>query len=307
MEQHLHSPADCHRYQIFQPLPFSHSRYLKIKLNQVRYRFRTNSPYISGDSIASTTDYVAYGPFKNRKLNLRKVERAKSIFVYGDMLTRFLVESDGYLNASTLVTGNSDANFVEPIALPESIKLWLCQNNGMPEKEGVLTLPIGIENIKLGRTGIPHFYKKHESNVIVDKVLIPPMSNTNPIRAQVILKALTMPDLFDVRTQLLNEVEYFALSRKFKFIFSCEGNGFENHRIWETLYQGSFPVVLKTPWSWSLRYLQLPILYVPNLEAITRGELDKFAKLHSNFRPESAPALWTPYWKTLIQSTYIES
>lgn len=306
MESHLHSPVDCHRYQISQPLPFSHSRYLKIKFNQVKYRFRTNSPYISGDSIASLTDYIAYGPFKNRKLNLFKTKRARSIFVPGDMLQRFLIESDGYLRASTLVTGNSDANFVQPIVIPESIKLWLCQNNGMPQKEGVLTLPIGIENLRLGRTGIPHYYKRHEPDAIVNKVLVPPMSNTNPIRVQVVLNAKAMPDLFDVRTQLLNEVEYFTLTRKFKFIFSCEGNGFENHRIWETLYQGSFPVVLKTPWSWSLRYLNLPILYVSNLEEITPSKLEKFAKSHINFSPESTPTLWTPYWKRLIERAYTE-
>jgi hypothetical protein len=218
------------------------------------------------------------------------------------MLDQFLDEGAQYINAHTLVTGNSDANFTELISLPKSIKLWLCQNNAMSEHGGISTLPIGIENVKLGRTGLKKYYKKHELDATIRKVLIPPMSPSNKIRTEVILQALHNPELFDVKKEILPVKDYFNLTRKYRFIFACEGNGFENHRIWETLYQGSFPVLIKSEWSYSLKYLNLPILYVSNIEEINLQMLLNFAKLHENFDPNKTKCLWTPFWKKLIES-----
>jgi len=302
LENYLHSPSECSKYTLYQPLPFSHLRYFLIKLNQIRFHWRNNSPYISGDSIASLTDYVAYGKFKNKKLNLRKLKRAKSVFVYGDMLNKFLKEGIGYINAHTIVTGNSDENFTELISMPNSVKLWLCQNNEISSENWISTLPIGIENIKLGRTGLKHYYKKHDSSATVNKILIPPMSPSNEIRTRIILQALQKPEIFDVKKQILPVKDYFNLTRKYRFIFACEGNGFENHRIWETLYQGSFPVLIESKWSRTLKYLNLPILYVTNLNEINAQTLLSFAKLHENFDPNTTECLWTPFWQKLIMS-----
>jgi len=302
LDSYLHSPLECNNFALFNPLPFSHSRYFRIKINQIRYRYANSSPYISGDSISELTDYIAYGRFRNKKLNLRKLSKAKSIFVYGDLLDKFLIESKGYVNARTLVTGNSDKNFIKQVTLPKSIKLWLCQNNAMPNKYGVKTLPIGIENLRLGRAGLTNYLKKHREDVILNKVLVPPMSPTNPVRINVIFEALKNPKIFVVEKNLLPEQAYFNLVRKYRFIFCCEGNGFENHRIWETLYQGSFPVLLETNWSKSLKYLNLPILYVSSLESINSKLLKKFSETHSHFDPSMTETLWTPYWNKLISN-----
>jgi hypothetical protein len=297
---YLHSPLECSNYALFNPLPFSHLRYFRIKINQIRYRYKNSSPYISGDSIASLTDYIAYGRFQNKKLNLAKLSRAKSIFVYGDLLDKFLTESKGYVNAHTLVTGNSDKNFTKPILLPKSIKLWLCQNNAIPKQRGLYTLPIGIENLRLGRAGLTNYFKKYGEDAVHDKVLVPPMGPTNLVRAKVIFEALQKPKYFVVEKKLLCERDYFHLTRKYRFVFCCEGNGFENHRIWETLYQGSFPVLLETNWSKSLKYLNLPILYVSSLASINLELLEKFYETHKNFDPSTTESLWTPYWRKLI-------
>jgi hypothetical protein len=50
-------------------------------MNQSIFRFKNNSPFISGDSIASLCDYVAYGRNKTDRLNLDKIRAAKSIFI----------------------------------------------------------------------------------------------------------------------------------------------------------------------------------------------------------------------------------
>jgi hypothetical protein len=126
------------------------------------------------------------------------------------------------------------------------------------------------------------------------------MSPTNQVRFPTILQSLAIPSLFDVRQTLIAEREYFNLTREFRFVLCCEGNGFENHRIWETLYQGSFPVLFRTPWSQSLDWLGLPILYIDSLDEVNEGMLRQFSYDHSGFRPEECDALWLPFWKRII-------
>lgn len=276
-------------------------RYFRIKFNQSIFRFKNNSPFISGDSIASLCDYVAYGRNKIDGLNLDKIRAAKSIFIPGEKLTEFLELAGEHVNARTLVTGNSDQNFIEPVELPSSVSLWLCQNSAISNLKEVRTLPIGIENLRLGRSGLPKYFKPHRGTASINRVLVPPMSPTNIIRLPTIFEAMKRPDVFEVRRTLLAEREYFSMTRDFRFIFCCEGNGFENHRIWETLYQGSFPVMFNSLWSNSLKYLRLPILYIDSLDEINANLLQEFADKNSNFTPNTLETLWIPYWKNIIK------
>lgn len=300
MDQYLHSPLECNNYRLYNPLSFSHSRYFRIKFNQFRYKFKNNSPYISGDSIASACEYIAYGKNKRDQIDIRKAKSAKSIFIPGEKFEDFLRDYGRFISARTLVCGNSDFNFTKTYELPPSVSLWLCQNNAMPMSDKVRTLPIGIENLRLGRSGLPKYFKRHLDSAIDSKILVPPMSPTNQVRFPTILQSLAIPSLFDVRQTLIAEREYFNLTREFRFVLCCEGNGFENHRIWETLYQGSFPVLFRTPWSQSLDWLGLPILYIDSLDEVSEEMLRQFSYDNSGFRPEECDALWLPFWKRII-------
>jgi hypothetical protein len=282
-------------------MKFSHTRYFKIRLRQVLFKFGSNSPYISGDSIAALADYVVFGRNKKRKVSIRRLNHAKSIFVPGEKLHELLENYGHEIKANCLITGNSDENFTILPDLPDSVRLWLCQNNAITNSRVVKTLPIGIENRRLGRNGFPSLYKKSYSNASTSRVLVPPMSPTNPIRTEIILQARERSEIFDVHTKLIPEMEYFQLTRRYKFILCCEGNGFENHRIWETLYQGSFPILLRTNWSTSLEYLNLPILFVESLNDVDPKLLEDFYQQNKSFLPHLAPALWIPFWDRLIK------
>jgi len=282
-------------------MQFSHVRYFKIRLRQVFFKFGSNTPYVSGDSIAALADYVVFGRSKNRKVSIRRLNRARTIFVPGEKLQGLIENYGDEIKATCLITGNSDENFTILPNLPDSVSLWLCQNNAIRNSKVVKTLPIGIENRRLGRNGFPSLYKKSYSSASKSRVLVPPMSPTNPIRTEIILQALKRPEMFDVHTKLIPEKEYFELTRRYKFILCCEGNGFENHRIWESLYQGSFPILLRTNWSTSLEYLNLPILFVDSLDAVDSKLLEDFYHQNKNFSPQLTPALWIPFWDRLIR------
>jgi hypothetical protein len=277
-------------------------RLVGIRLRRVLYKFRTNSPYLSGDSIAELCDYYAYGKFENQQINLKRLQQAQSIFIPGHLFQKFLDDYSLSITAHTLVSGNSDQNFLSVPKLPESVRLFLCQNLVSEAGEFAHTLPIGLENFRLGRSGRPKFHSYQSEFEISDRVLVPPMSPTNPIRASVLEQAKDIPELFDIPTSYLNEKKYFALTRRYKYLLALEGNGFENHRIWEALYRGSIPILFRTRWSESLRQYNLPILYVDSIEEISGSLLKDFSKQYGEFNPSNLQPLWVPYWEDIIRN-----
>lgn len=248
-------------------------------------------------------DYYAYGKSGNDQLNLRRLKKARVIFVAGHNLRRLLDENFLDIDASVMICGNSDENFDTPVSFPTSVRLWLCQNNSMPNDDFQKTIPIGLENIRLARAGFPKDYSKLNRNLIIDKVAMPPMSATNPIRFIAVEEALKHPSLFDVYRDYLPNNEYIEFFRDYLFMFSCEGNGYENHRIWETLYRGSFPVMFDSPWARTLLDLNLPILIIKRISELTPLVLNQHREKWQNFDPKSCQELWIPFWENLIKET----
>lgn len=286
---------------LVQPQPKNYLRLLRIRFLRVLYRNRTNSPFISGDSIASICDYYAFGKNGTSPIDIERLRAAKSIFVAGHRLEELLEQFGDEICAFTLVSGNSDENFVKTPHLPDSVQLFLCQNSAIQGDERVHTLPIGLENMRLGRSGIPGLHKFQNQHLITNRVFIPPMSPTNSIRKNVMLFAQRNPNHFDVGKNYLPEKRYFDLVHRYRYIFACEGNGFENHRIWEALYSGSFPVMLISDWSKSLMEYELPILFVEDIQEINQALLQDFSNRHQNFNPADCEALWISYWEELVK------
>ncbi len=161
-------------------------------------------------------------------------------------------------------------------------------------------LPIGIENLRGGRSGRVKYHKNDVSHHVFDKVYLPPMAPTNEIRYRVVHQALSLPQAFDVDRQYKNELDYFQNVKKYKFVFCCEGNGFENHRIWESLYQDSFPVMLDSTWSRNLSSLGLPVLIVNDISEVNSTLLANFLEKNQGFNSRKEEKLWMPYWKELF-------
>lgn len=281
--------------------PNSLVRRAKIRSRQRLYRSKNNSPYLSGDSFASLADLrlESENDF-GLLLSTASIDK-RVIFIKGDLLQRFLRLEVNFPNRVVVISGNSDENFTSALEIPTWVSHIFCQNYAGPINSRISTIPIGIENLRLGRNGLPKLFQESQSaQKKVDKILIPPMAPTNEIRKVVKNRALQFPDVFDVCTEYLLESKYFKLVRSYQFIFCCEGNGFDSHRIWETLYLGSFPVVLRTPWSSKFEHLGMPILFVDDLSEASQQLLRDFHDSKQGFNPRNLNVLWIPYWEEKI-------
>jgi len=274
--------------------------YLFVRLRQLGYSGKTNAPFISSDSLATLADYYPFGISGLDVIDTDALEGARVIFVNSDRLV-FLLETYSHLiSAKVLISGNGDQNWEEAPDLPASIVMWFAQNSGI-DSPRVQTLPIGIENLRLGRRGIVRYYRPHTKARIEDKVFVPPMSDTNPVRAGIVEEALAKPQIFRVNTSYLRSSEYFRVAKTFRFVLCLEGNGSDTHRVWETLYFGNFPVLLSTPWSRSLARLELPLLIVDSLSELTEKLLLDFVSQNKGFDPRMTEQLWLPYWESMFK------
>jgi len=280
-------------------------RRASIGFRKFLYRNSTLAPLLSGDSIKEICDYVAFGKDGSEPFDRIRALSANSIFVKAELLEELIREGELLgLCPAVIVTGNSDRNFETPIPQPLNCRLWICQNNAMPQRQGLITLPIGLENRTHGRLGQPRFYSKDRRREIekVTKVLVPAMRPTNPDRIIRVKEAELNPAVYDVRREYLHEDKYFRFLTRFQFVLCIEGNGFDTHRIWEALYLGVFPVVIESDWSVSLRRYKLPIMFIKSINELSRIELEDFVAIHKGFNPDDAEVLWAPYWEEVINS-----
>ena len=287
-------------FQLSKPLPFSHKRFFLIKFRQVIFYFRTNSPFLSCDSFAREADYIVGGLSGRRRINKMRLKKAKILFVKTHQLEDLLVENGELIFASVILTGNSDFNITEQIKLPESVRVVFAQNCSLVDDTKFMVLPIGLENLRGGRSGLRKFHSKVANHKIYNKVYLPPMAPTNPIRYEVLMEANKNYNNFEIDRYYKSETDYFSNIKNYKFIFCCEGNGFDVHRIWESLYQGSFPVMLDSQWARSLAKLALPILIVKTINEINGELLKSFLQEFESFDPENEEKRWIYYWKTLF-------
>jgi len=292
------TPGD-YSNNLFEPLEKRKIRNFKIRIKQSLNFGRTQNPYLSGDSFAALADFVFTPQSNFSRVSVKRAKQARSVFVKSHELE--FLDFDLFPSLKVLIAGNSDRNFDVLPPLSKVPQLLLLQNSSIVS-DIVRTLPIGLENRSLGRFhGKKDFHFDPNRVVIDNRVLVPPMSNTNPIRPLMIEHAMKLKSEFDVKVGYLSESNYLDLIKRYQFLLCLEGNGYENHRIWECLYLGIFPVMLETEWSRTLKRLSLPILFVKNLEEIDRNLLDEYARSHRGFNPALSESLWIPYWRNLIQ------
>jgi len=96
---------------------------------------------------------------------------------------------------------------------------------------------------------------------------------------------------------LQHRKQFLKQLKNHKFIICPEGNGIDTHRLWETLYMGSIPIVKKTH---ALRGMEdLPILFVNEWNEITKELLvqtyNKFQNKEWNYNK-----LKIDYWLNIL-------
>ena len=256
---------------------------------------------MSGDCFADLADFVYKPPrFRRRRGHLKD---AKVIFCQSHDLAELLEKHGHEINARVIVTGNSDFEFhKKPLNIPKSVNAFFLQNSFISDDNMFFSIPIGVEDFRLGVNGNPRYFKTRAIHAkLVHKILLGPLSPTHPVREVVQQRFPESNDLVEVIVERLKPSAYDELSKGFVAVAAVRGNGIDTHRLWECLYRGVTPIVQNDGWWIYLSKLFPQVIaineWLPNDLEIALGKAAQ-----KSFDPAEIEALWMPYWEKRIQS-----
>jgi hypothetical protein len=201
------------------------------------------------------------------------------------------------LNPRVLLCGNSDFDFhaIDSSALG-GIKALFLQNSFISDNKMIFTLPIGLENARYESNGRIGLYSKKLSYQKSNSVLVGPFGNTHAERSR--LNSLESDQFIYRVKERVSTRRHLSNVDSHNFVACPRGNGVDTHRVWESLYRGSIPVLLRNSWSESLKNFGFPVKIIDDW-----GELrsvPKESNILSPFQVRNQPFLWMPTWEKLF-------
>lgn len=260
-----------------------------------------NSPFLSGDTFSDIADAnFSRSRFRLRDLRVN-ADTSEVIFVAGNDFEDLLSKLDSFPLSKVIIVGNSDRDWKNfSFVLPPRIKRIYLQNNYV-DSPLIYSLPIGLENRKLGVNGLISNFKKAIKNqqrieICCEKPLLTQISPTHEGREELLSKV----DAFHYIEKRLSPDDYLKQLSRHNFIICPRGNGVDTHRFWESLYLNAYPVVLKSAWSQLIReQLGVPLIEVESwdktIQILNSSDLKGFSSLE-------IPSLWINHWKTKFKS-----
>jgi mannosyltransferase OCH1-like enzyme len=196
-----------------------------------------------------------------------------------------------------VITHNSDINVDDSFEIPDNVIKWYTQNVNTPNPK-VQSIPIGIPNTMwdkglVNRTDMVERLKKDRK--FRNLLYVNHNNKTNYIRP--IIATLFSDKSWVTVEKRVPFKTYIDQVYNHKFVACPDGNGIDTHRLWETLYMGSIPIVLSD--LNNRFYDDLPICFVDSWSRITEDFLNKeFERI--KLRNWNYGKMNFEYWRNLI-------
>lgn len=215
------------------------------------------------------------------------------IYCNSSLLREFLSAFSFGLHGATVIAGGSDEIFIDEVLRLGSVSRLYLQNSHVSDGHRVITLPIGLEDLSLALNGFPS-YLRHRNKSVQRRVLVGPFSSTHSVRSQIVNSIKSTEEVV-IMKGLLTPGQYSRLVRRFPAVACPRGNGEDTHRLWETLYRGSIPIVAKNNWSMSLSAMGVPLIALDDWSADSLHFALSQIPLEAP-NPKKIPLLWADWW-----------
>ena len=226
---------------------------------------------VSGEKLAKIAD--------NKKILYSHTHEVNNLLKNPPNETFILIthNSDAIITDEPKYYAERDCYNADITLMPNNLIRWFGQNVGI-KNDKIESLPIGLENTY----NFPHenknhkiFNKTNEERKIKNLVYMNfNVHNNLNERGRLVLLYSRKPwvTYFNGKNGI-NFDTYLDNIYNHHFILSPIGGGFESHRLWESLYVGSIPLV-KRCINYDF-YNDLPICFVDSYEDITEDFLQK--------------------------------
>lgn len=263
----------------------SRASFLKFTTDRYVHLFRPSSyPYLSGDTLRKFSDHIYDETSKKKEY---KINDGDVVFVNSEYLCDFLK----YVNIKhsktkfKIVAHNNDTEINSQLIQHidySNVQIW-AQNLTSLENENLNMLPIGFENRRFLKNGKLKFIKNVQFNKIEKSYLVTSNfnSNTNYKIRYPIEVLFNSVDFVD--TKKYNTKEYLQNLSKYKFSICPSGNGVDTHRIWESLFVNTIPVVIKDNFSSNLVKNDIPCLVLNKWEDFLQFDQQTLSNIYEDF------------------------
>lgn len=128
---------------------------------------------------------------------------------------------------------------------PSCVSKWFSTNVVFQHKD-LVPIPLGLANEYSPKNIQKKDYEKLQvSDIKINELYVNFENNTNYFHRNKIKKNLLKKENTFIEQEKLSIADYLEKLNKYQFILCPFGNGFDTHRIWETLYAGSIPIIPK--------------------------------------------------------------
>jgi len=232
----------------------------------------------------------------------------------GEKITRFVGRK--YYSSETLIVGHSDY-YLHPwqakmLKIRGTRKIF--STNATPVKDLVMPIPQGLTN---NCDDSPLHRVLGNSNLILDALLSQKhrdpftgscyvnfsIDTNESIRSNVVQVARSLPNTVFQRYDMTNEgrTSYLQDLRKYNFVLCPQGNGMDTHRVWETLYMGGYPVVIRTPYMEKILEI-LPVVWVSDWKEINENGFLENSWNSLETQIHDTERLRLSWWTSFMQS-----
>lgn len=197
-----------------------------------------------------------------------------------------------------LVTSESDDSVKVGESLPQQVATWFSTNSSHPE---VNQLPLGLGNSYCNVTAKADLLAEYGGRTKTSLLYVNYRPETNPEVRMPLWNSFGSSDWNRSVTRHAGNVskeEYVSALASHRFALCPRGNGIDTHRMWESLYVGTIPVVERDPALES--FSDLPILFVEKLEGLDPGFLEaKYQEMVA--RQWNWEKLFLPWWRRCFE------
>ena len=200
-----------------------------------------------------------------------------------------------------VITHNADENIDTTYTIPGNVVCWYAQNANVTDPR-VMGLPIGIPNAHWDkgykrRVAMVECLKR--AHTYTNLVYIDHTTSTNPAKRKEPYAVLEGQAWVTARHGTPFET-FIRNVHSHKFVVCPEGNGMDTHRMWEALYMGVIPIVVRA--AWNRYFTDMPICFIDKWTDLTEKFLNaEYNRIKSQHWDLSK--LNFEYWKNLILST----
>lgn len=195
-----------------------------------------------------------------------------------------------------LITSQSDTPISKSLfrKKPKCVSLWFSTNVNYSHSK-LIPIPLGIANIRNTKNIIYEDYldidlDKQKQNKIYANFNL----NTNYFHRYKALKKFIDNKLLFLEKPKQSYINYLNNLVESKYTLTPWGNGYDTHRIWESLYTGSIPVTKKHQ-AFS-NFANLPIILLESYSDFDRNAADLINCEELNYE-----ALTINWWKNIIR------